>query len=527
MADGGELQKVFELCGPDEEGYILTDFLADKLAEQLDNQDLDTIKGVLDPKRRGKISFDQFKTAIAEIQESSDQVTSLPEPSADYRINGSGLTEDIEHCSLNKLIDNDEKIRHGSPGPESSFQPKTSTPYYKDDEASISDPENTYNEYDVPDCDDMAHSVNGDDFMESFEAVGESPNGFKSRRNPEHLSLPQESNFRRHGSMRRSHRRAHSLTMRGASPGLVSDDPSLLDETSSVTSDLEDLSEKVDILQDHVAKLTEEKKLQAQYEAVNNEKQQLILRNHELEERLVNSEEKVNYLRKDSELKLEDLRTKLTREHQLVLEVLQGKLNSSENEYNRLTCEFGEVKALLNQMKEENILLQTKVEGLTSQVMQTNEEYRRLNNQFNANRERAEEDKADLQDMNEKLRIDLEETMADKNALVERLNSMDLSQSPSAAMLSAKLSNLEMENERLKNANDDLNVQLARNIVDARTLMGSAPVDSIADEMASATRDEVVEALQKTEHENAQLRQYLDKIILSVLEKDPSILEIK
>ena len=58
--------------------------------------------------------------------------------------------------------------------------------------------------------------------------------------------------------------------------------------------------------------------------------------------------------------------------------------------------------------------------------------------------------------------------------------------------------------------------------------MGTSLSDtSIASEMISASRDEVVEALQKKEAENKQLREYLDKIILSVLEKDPSILEIR
>lgn len=98
----------------------------------------------------------------------------------------------------------------------------------------------------------------------------------------------------------------------------------------------------------------------------------------------------------------------------------------------------------------------------------------------------------------------------------------------SAAFLSAKLSNLEVENERLKSANEDLNVQLARNITDARALIGASPAEhSIADEMLSATRDEVMETLRLREAENAQLKEYLGKIILSVLEKDPSILEIK
>lgn len=51
MADGGELQRVFELCCPDNEGFILTNSLINNLSELLNDHDLDTIKRVLDPKR--------------------------------------------------------------------------------------------------------------------------------------------------------------------------------------------------------------------------------------------------------------------------------------------------------------------------------------------------------------------------------------------------------------------------------------------------------------------------------------------
>ena len=44
---------------------------------------------------------------------------------------------------------------------------------------------------------------------------------------------------------------------------------------------------------------------------------------------------------------------------------------------------------------------------------------------------------------------------------------------------------------------------------------------------AQASKDDVYEALKAQELVNLQLKEYLDKIILSVLEKDPSILEVK
>lgn len=75
--------------------------------------------------------------------------------------------------------------------------------------------------------------------------------------------------------------------------------------------------------QNHVVKLNEERKLQIQYETVNRENQQLVLRNHELEERIVNLTEKLDISKKSHENEVNMLVTKHTRENQLIEEVLQ------------------------------------------------------------------------------------------------------------------------------------------------------------------------------------------------------------
>lgn len=96
---------------------------------------------------------------------------------------------------------------------------------------------------------------------------------------------------------------------------------------------------------------------------------------------------------------------------------------------------------------------------------------------------------------------------------------------PHSARLKAHVDDLKVENDQLKNTNEELNVQLAQNISDVRSLM--CDDQSLAQEMSNATKDEVIEALKKQEQINEQLRDYLDRIILSVLERDPEILEIK
>lgn len=112
----------------------------------------------------------------------------------------------------------------------------------------------------------------------------------------------------------------------------------------------------------------------------------------------------------------------------------------------------------------------------------------------------------------------------EKNDLEEEL--VFLKTDPNSARLKACVDDLKHENDQLKNTNEELSVQLRQNITDARSLM-CGDDRSIAQELSDATKDEVIEALKKQEMINEQLRDYLDKIILSVLERDPEILEIK
>ena len=98
---------------------------------------------------------------------------------------------------------------------------------------------------------------------------------------------------------------------------------------------------------------------------------------------------------------------------------------------------------------------------------------------------------------------------------------------PAAARIRAHVDHLKAENEELKKSNEELSDQLAQEISEARLLVYGAEESSIAEELTSATRDEVMDALKKQEQINDQLKSYLERITLSILERNPEILEIK
>ena len=182
--DKTQLKDIFNLCGPDQEGYILTAYLSEKLDQQFNDQDLNALQDVLDPGRVGRISFEQFCHAVTALH--------------------------------NKKL-------------------KTYTSSAELGEDDSSDPETTYNEYDIPE--DEIYEMN------NLEVIGESP----------HLS-PIKSHepadpFKRNGSFRRSHRRVKSWNLKSNGSSESRQFDTTCDDTSSVASDYEDLSEKLDKLQ--------------------------------------------------------------------------------------------------------------------------------------------------------------------------------------------------------------------------------------------------------------------------------------
>ncbi|XP_076822216.1 uncharacterized protein LOC143468734 [Clavelina lepadiformis] len=461
--DGSNLRGVFDLCNPDGNGYILTEYLADKLSEQFSDQSsLITIQNALDPERKGRISFDEFCDAVNTLQDTS-------------------------------------VVRHpAKPG----F-------YREDDDGDSSDPENTYNEYDIPEDDSIAGE------MENFEAVGESPHNLS----PIKMHESNSEQFKRHGSFRRSHRRAHSWNMR-AQNGSLSFEPQCEGETSSVSSEIDDLHDKVDSLQDHLSRLAEEKTLQSQYEAVKRENQQLSHQVNELEEKVQDMADRSEELQRDSRHKLDDL----NREHDLQIQILQSRIEMLAADKERLESELVTTKNSARERRESLVSFQNKTEDLTKQIIEINEEYRRLNQRFAQQEDKHEEQESRLRDEINLLRHQLEAIQLEKGDL-ETMVALSKND-PLPAKLKAHMDSLKAENDELKSKNEELSGQLAQNLSDVRTLM-CGDGQSIAQELSHASKDEVMEALRKQEDVNDQLRDYLDKIILNILEKDPGMLEIK
>eukprot|EP00794_Sanderia_malayensis_P008736 gene8736-9669_t len=84
-----------------------------------------------------------------------------------------------------------------------------------------------------------------------------------------------------------------------------------------------------------------------------------------------------------------------------------------------------------------------------------------------------------------------------------------------------EINRLKIENDKLKNTKDDLRDQL----LEHKTFFDSQQKESLADELLSADKDEVLKVLKEQELDNHRMRQYIDMLLMLIMETDPSLLE--
>ncbi|XP_061433249.1 rab11 family-interacting protein 4B-like [Lethenteron reissneri] len=101
--------------------------------------------------------------------------------------------------------------------------------------------------------------------------------------------------------------------------------------------------------------------------------------------------------------------------------------------------------------------------------------------------------------------------------------------SPREGELEGEVRRLKQENVKLKESNEELGGQLvALGLHEAQGLLtAAAKSQSLGAEIESASRGQLMDALKELEGINFHLRQYMDKIILAIIDHSPSILEIR
>ncbi|XP_030272602.1 rab11 family-interacting protein 4B isoform X3 [Sparus aurata] len=325
-----------------------------------------------------------------------------------------------------------------------------------------------------------------------------------------------------------------------------------------------DINEKVSYLEKKVAELENEILMNGDLKSkLKQENTQLVHRVNELEEQLKDQETRAEQSVQEGLRRHREAYSKMERDKNTQIELLTNRVRQLEDENSDISMNMCRLKSQTEKLDEEKQRMTDKLEDTSLRLKDEMDLYRKMMDKLRQNRYQFQKEKEEMQELIEDLRRELEhlqlfklETerpgrsgssssgLADFNTRtreveleheVKRLKQRFVSQDflppefQHLVLSGARLRPGLMENQKLREQNDELNGQiLSLSLYEAKTLFATqTKAQSLAAEIDNASRDQLMEALKEQEEINIRLRQYMDKIILSILDHNPSILEIK
>ncbi|KAH0631835.1 hypothetical protein JD844_019686 [Phrynosoma platyrhinos] len=244
-----------------------------------------------------------------------------------------------------------------------------------------------------------------------------------------------------------------------------------------------------------------------QHSRLKQENLQLVHRANALEEQLKEQELKSDEVLMEEIRKQRELLSKMEREKSIEIENLQARLQQLDDENSELRSCVPCLKANIERLEEEKRKLLDEIEDLTLQLNEEQENKRKLGDKLNQERHQFQKDKESTQELIEDLRKQLEHLQLFKLEAEQRRgrsSSIGLQEYNSRT----RETELEQEIRRLKQV-------VERNLLVTVSLL----VHPVAAEL--------MEAIQKQEEINFRLQDYIDRIIVAIMETNPSILEVK
>uniref|UniRef100_A0A8C0V952 RAB11 family interacting protein 4 n=2 Tax=Cyanistes caeruleus TaxID=156563 RepID=A0A8C0V952_CYACU len=305
----------------------------------------------------------------------------------------------------------------------------------------------------------------------------------------------------------------------------------------SIDSCDNDITEKVTYLEKKVTELENDSLTNGDLKSkLKQENTQLVHRVHELEELLKDQETSAEQTLEEEIKRHREAYTKYEKEKGTEIELLNTRVQQLEEENGDLKSTVTRLKSQTERLDEERQRMSDRLEDTSLRLKDEMDLYKRMMDKLRQNRLEFNKEREATQELIEDLRKELEHLQLYK--LECERPGRGRSSSSSLSEFNAKTREVEMEheikrlkqeNQKLRDQNDDLNGQiLSLSLYEAKNLFATqTKAQSLAAEIDSASRDELMEALKEQEEINYRLRQYMDKIILAILDHNPSILEIK
>ncbi|XP_051035782.1 rab11 family-interacting protein 4 isoform X2 [Phodopus roborovskii] len=304
----------------------------------------------------------------------------------------------------------------------------------------------------------------------------------------------------------------------------------------SIDSCDNDITEKVSFLEKKVTELENDTLTSGDLKSkLKQENTQLVHRVHELEEMVKDQETTAEQALEEEARRHREVYCKLEREKSTELELLNTRVQQLEEENADLRTTVTRLKSQTEKLDEERQRMSDRLEDTSLRLKDEMDLYKRMMDKLRQNRLEFQKEREATQELIEDLRRELEHLQMyklDCERPGRGRSSSGLGEFNARAReveLEHEVKRLKQENHKLRDQNDDLNGQiLSLSLYEAKNLFATqTKAQSLAAEIDTASRDELMEALKEQEEINFRLRQYMDKIILAILDHNPSILEIK
>ncbi|XP_056888502.1 rab11 family-interacting protein 3 isoform X2 [Takifugu flavidus] len=555
-ADVSPLKAVFDALDQDGDGFVRIEEFMEFAAAYGADQVKDLTK-FLDPSGLGVISFEDFHRGISAITNGG------PAPqlySVNYsRGDGAGGCPE-EYDEQNEVTDS---AYLGSESTYSECETFTDEdtgalvpPEMHEDvetdsgiEATLHDPEDGGTRFSL---NSELHShkpalltvIGGEE--EHFEDFGESNtselllestvDGTEQPSDSHLLQTPEQVN----GSSLLSPSAGKRLSSKKVARHLLQNSSMTLDTMSDLTRDImeladNDITDKVLLLERRVAELEKESEASVEQHArLRQDNLHLVHRANALEEQLKEQEVQAHEQLQQESRRQKDATIKLEREREMELENLHTRLQQLDEENSELRSCVPCLRANIERLEEEKMKLQDERDTMADRLQEETEFRKKMGDKLSHERHQSQKEKEGTQELIEDLRKQLEHLQLYKleaEAKRGRTPGAGLQEYQTRtreAELEQEIRRLKQDNRSLKDQNDELNGQIINlSIQGAKNLMTASFSDSLAAEINSVSRSELMEAVHKQEEINYRLQDYIDKIIVAIMESNPSILEVK
>ncbi|XP_071397024.1 rab11 family-interacting protein 4A isoform X1 [Centroberyx affinis] len=303
--------------------------------------------------------------------------------------------------------------------------------------------------------------------------------------------------------------------------------------TDSIDSCDLDITEKVSYLEKKVTELESDSLANGDLKSkLKHENTQLVHRVHELEEQVKDAEARADQSLEDEMRRHREAYSKMERDRSTEIDLLSNRVQQLEEENGDMKLNVCRLKSQTEKLDQEKQRMTDKLEDTSLRLKDEMDLYRKMMDKLWHNRHEFQKEKEAMQELIDDLRRELEHLQLFKLETEHPGKGRGLSEYNARTReieMEHEVKRLKQENHKLRDQNDDLNAQiLSLSLYEAKNLFAChTKAQCLAAEIDNASRDELVEALKEQEEINFRLRQYMDKIILAILDHNPSILEIK